>query len=260
MSSESDGADDAQDVLYRLVDQETGEALLAAEDLRGYFTEEDPEPPETVTVTFVRAHQVDRGRRKTEHAELQVVDRQGRVIGTYVIGRASAAFRHEPGASGADRPDLDYSFGYACAYPRAGEIWRKWATGRPVERGEWARCPSDWHESWLHVVQTAWFAAGRRATRYGTDATAVVDGTGITTRDGFYCALGEAVNGPGGYFGSNLDAVHDCLRTMRGDGAAPFRLLWRNIAASRESLGGDFTDVLLTVLEEGGVETELSSE
>ncbi|MGW7092964.1 barstar family protein [Streptomyces sp. NPDC054874] len=257
MSPERAGIHDAQDVLYRLVDQESGKVLIAAEDLLNYFMEEDREPPETVT--FVRAHQVGRARRKTEQAELQVVDRQGRTIGAYCLGRVSAVFRHELVPSGAGRPDLDYSFGqHTCEYPRAGEIWRRWAESRPVEHGEWARHPSDWHESWLHVVQTAWFDSGRNATRYGTGEAAVVDGSGFTTRAGFYCALGEAVNGPGGYFGSNRDAVFDCLRTMRRDGAAPFRLVWRNSAASREALGGDFTDSVLSLFEDSGVETELS--
>ncbi|KND35536.1 barstar family protein [Streptomyces anulatus] len=257
MSPKSEGIDDSQDVLYRLVDQESGEVLLAAEDLRGYFMEEEREPPET-TVTFVRVHRVGRARRKTEEAELQVVDRQGGTIGVYYLGRVFAAFRHELVPSGADRPDLDYSFGHTCEYPRAGEIWRKWAAGRPAERGEWARYPSDWHESWLHVVQTAWFDSGRRATRYETDGTAVIDGSGFTTRDGFYCALGEAVNGPGGYFGSNRDAIIDCLRTMRRDGAVPFRLVWHSFAASREVLGSDFTESVLSLFERAAVETELS--
>ncbi|WP_405462833.1 barstar family protein [Streptomyces anulatus] len=258
MSPESDGIDDSQVVLYRLVDQESEEVLIAAEDLLDYFMEEDREPPETVT--FVRAHQVGRARRKTERAELQVVDRQGATIGAYDIGRVSAAFRPELVPSGADRPDLGYSFlGRTCEYPWAGEIWRQWAaTGRPVEPGEWARHPSDWHESWMHVVQTAWFDSGRSATRYETGGTAVVDSTAITTRDGFYCALGEAVNGPGGYFGSNLDALFDCLRTMRRDEASPFRLVWRNVAVSQEALGSDFTERVLALFEECGVETELS--
>ncbi|WP_274029403.1 barstar family protein [Streptomyces sp. MMBL 11-1] len=262
MSPESEGTDASQDeareVLYRLVDRESGAVLIAAEDLLNYFVEEDREPPETVT--FVRTHQVGRARRKTGEAELRVVDRQGRTIGVYYLGRVCAAFRHELVASGADRPDLDYSFGHTCEYPRAGDIWRRWAESRPVEHGEWARHPSDWHESWLHVVQTAWFDSGRNATRYGTGGTAVIDGSGFTTRDGFYCALGEAVNGPGGYFGSNRDAVHDCLRTMRRDGAAPFRLVWHDFAASREALGGDFTDSVLSLFEGAGVETELSPE
>lgn len=257
MNPEREGIDDAQDVLYRLVDQESGKVLIAAEDLLNYFMEEDREPPETVT--FVRTQHVGRARRKTEHAELQVVDRQGRTIGVYYLGRVCAEFRHELVPSGEDRPDLDYSFfGYICEYPWAGEVWREWATQRPVERGEWARHPSDWHESWLHVVQTAWFDSGRNATRYETDGTAVLDGSGFTTRAGLYCALGEAVNGPGGYFGSNRDGVWDCLRTMRRDGAAPFRLVWRNFAASREALGGDFTGSVLSLFEESGVETELS--
>ncbi|WP_097870742.1 barstar family protein [Streptomyces sp. rh34] len=260
MSPESEGIDasqdDAQEVLYRLVDQESGEVLIAAEDLLHYFVEEDREPPETVT--FVRTHQVGRARRKTEQAELQVVDRQGGTIGAYYLGRVCAAFRHELVSSVEDRPDLDYTFGHTCEYPRAGEMWRQWAAGRPVERGEWARYPSDRHESWLHVVQTAWFDSGRNATRYETGGTAVLDGSGFTTRGGFYCALGEAVNGPGGYFGSNRDAVYDCLRTMRRDGAAPFRLVWRNFAASREALGSDFTESVLALFEECAVETELS--
>ncbi|MFE2626184.1 barnase inhibitor, partial [Streptomyces caelestis] len=108
MSPESVGIDDPQDVLYRLVDQESGEVLIAAEDLLDYFMEEDREPPETVT--FVRAHRVGRARRKTEWAELQVVDRQGATIGAYDIGRVSAAFRHELVPPGEDRPDLGYSF------------------------------------------------------------------------------------------------------------------------------------------------------
>lgn len=107
----------------------------------------------------------------------------GARIGAYDIGRVSAAFRPESVPSGEDRPDLDYSFlGHTCEYPRAGEIWRQWATRRPVEPGEWARYPSDWHESWMHVVQTAWFDSGRNATRYETGGTAVIDGSGFTTR------------------------------------------------------------------------------
>ncbi|MFE0701069.1 barstar family protein [Streptomyces sp. NPDC058872] len=37
-------------------------------------------------------------------------------------------------------------------------------------------------------------------------------GRHIVDRDAFYCAIGEVVNGPGGYFGWNPDALDDCLR------------------------------------------------
>ncbi|MFD0347246.1 barstar family protein [Kitasatospora aburaviensis] len=47
----------------------------------------------------------------------------------------------------------------------------------------------------------------------------VLDGSGITDRAAFYTALGSALNGPGGYYGSNLDALADCLHG--GFGPAP---------------------------------------
>ncbi|MEU7913245.1 barstar family protein [Microbispora bryophytorum] len=38
-----------------------------------------------------------------------------------------------------------------------------------------------------------------------------LDGSHITDKAGFHLAIGEAINGPGGYFGCNLDALDDCL-------------------------------------------------
>lgn len=39
-----------------------------------------------------------------------------------------------------------------------------------------------------------------------------IDGTRIGSKPDFYAEIGRAVNGDGGYFGSNLDALADCLR------------------------------------------------
>ena len=39
-----------------------------------------------------------------------------------------------------------------------------------------------------------------------------IDGSRITSTSDFYAEIGRAVNGDGGYFGSNLDALADCLR------------------------------------------------
>lgn len=62
-----------------------------------------------------------------------------------------------------------------------------------------------------------------------------LDGRFVTDIEGFYCAIGEAINGAGGYFGWNLDTVDDCLRG--GFGAkAPFRLVWHDSAVAREHL------------------------
>ncbi len=41
--------------------------------------------------------------------------------------------------------------------------------------------------------------------------TVHLDGTWINDVPSFYLSLGEAVNGPNGYFGGSLDALSDCL-------------------------------------------------
>jgi hypothetical protein len=41
--------------------------------------------------------------------------------------------------------------------------------------------------------------------------TYVLDGRQIRTLEDFWPVIGEAINGPGGHFGRNLDAFTDCL-------------------------------------------------
>src|SRR5258708_17742519 len=65
-----------------------------------------------------------------------------------------------------------------------------------------------------------------------------IDGERILDTAGFYTMIGEAVNGPGGYFGRGLDSLNDCLRGGFGtpeDG--PFSFVWRNSQRSRIALG-----------------------
>lgn len=49
------------------------------------------------------------------------------------------------------------------------------------------------------------------------------------------CALGEAINGAGGYFGKDIQSFDDCL--FGGFGlTAPCRIVWRNADLSRRTL------------------------
>lgn len=73
----------------------------------------------------------------------------------------------------------------------------------------------------------------------------------MVDEDSFYCALGEAVNGPGGCFGWNLDALADCLRGGWG-ARPPFTLYWRQPHNARPALAS-VSAPLLEVLREGGV-------
>ncbi|MFI6443739.1 barstar family protein [Kitasatospora sp. NPDC050543] len=88
-----------------------------------------------------------------------------------------------------------------------------------------------------------------------------LDGAGITDRPGFYAALGVAVNGPGGYYGSNLDALADCMRGGFGP-VPPFTLHWHDSGVARRVLtdhrviGGrevGYFDAIVETLREGGV-------
>ncbi|MFF5900556.1 barstar family protein [Streptomyces argenteolus] len=72
--------------------------------------------------------------------------------------------------------------------------------------------------------------------------TYVIDGSAVTGLDSFWDAIGEAVNGPGGYFGRGLDAFADCLSGGFGtpdDGA--FVIEWRDHVHSAHALGHEET-------------------
>ncbi|MFI5755244.1 barstar family protein [Streptomyces sp. NPDC051569] len=72
--------------------------------------------------------------------------------------------------------------------------------------------------------------------------TYVIDGAEVTSLDRFWQVIGAAVNGPGGYFGSNLDALADCLHGGFGtpdDG--DFVIEWHRHDEARRALGHDET-------------------
>ncbi|GGF15894.1 barstar family protein [Williamsia phyllosphaerae] len=70
-----------------------------------------------------------------------------------------------------------------------------------------------------------------------------IDGSAISSAADFYAEIGRAVNGPGGYFGSNLDALADCLRGGFGTPeSGDFEFVWRDSATTRAQLGVSAAD------------------
>ncbi|MET7717084.1 barstar family protein [Streptomyces sp. NPDC005407] len=240
--------------LYVVVDEESRNVLLAAEEVLGFFVDPEEKSPEVI---FLRIHEIDKSRRRAEDTVLEIMNCRREKIGEYYIGRVA---RGAPGAEAADGkiPSVSYQFfGNRCEYPGAAEIWRRWASGVALEKGEWLQWPVNYQDAWLHVVQNSWFASNRRAARYGVDDVAYLDGVQISTKSGFYCALGEAVNGPGGYFGSNLDALADCISSSCGEGA-PVKMVWRNFQASQNSLDHVFLDSVMSLMREFRVDVATS--
>lgn len=71
----------------------------------------------------------------------------------------------------------------------------------------------------------------------GEQVTYVLEGQNIKSTNAFYVEIGRVVNGPGGYFGKNLDSLADCLRGGFGTpDDEPFAFVWRHSDRSRAAL------------------------
>lgn len=85
-----------------------------------------------------------------------------------------------------------------------------------------------------------------------------IDGRKIKSAKDFYREIGRAVNGRGGYFGRNLDALADCLRGGFGTPEdRPYAFEWQHSAVSRRRLAdgpdASLIDDVLDVFSDAGV-------
>lgn len=242
--------------MYHFIEEDSQRDILTAADIWGFFV--DPSVGVSDSITAVgSAWNSQKLPLLIEDVELQVKNTQEEEIGYYYIGtiEVTDAVDSEtmPGSV-----DLTMSFGgYAVPYPYAGEIWKRWARGgRPNEPGVWKKLPAEAHESWLHVVQTTWFRSGHRAIIYGDCDRYRIEGADLANIHSFYCELGEAANGPGGYLGSNPNALEDCLINSDIRGRPPLCISWRNFETSQRTIDDDELDYVLTVLRQCGVGIE----
>ncbi|MGI5420975.1 barstar family protein [Actinomadura luteofluorescens] len=161
---------------------------------------------------------------------------------------------------GSDLVDLELvaaSFTLVPEYARP--LWERWFTGPPAAEGAWAGLDTRRRAAWLDLVRERGCRHPDRDRPPGH--TYVLDGRHVTDEPGLYLALGEAVNGPGGYFGGCLDALADCLRGNFGY-TSPATLLWNDASTARAHLSQglipegrpwDLFTATLEVLAEGGM-------
>jgi RNAse (barnase) inhibitor barstar len=84
-----------------------------------------------------------------------------------------------------------------------------------------------------------------------------IDGRKIKSANDFYREIGSSVNGPGGYFGRNLDSLADCLRGGFGTPAQrSYEFEWQHSALSRRHLRTLF-DTIRDVFTDAGVTLKL---
>lgn len=107
----------------------------------------------------------------------------------------------------------------------------------PTERNFWRPLDDQGRLSWLNAARDRFFDnAVPFVPSKMPGRTVVLDGTLVDNLLGFYCAVGEAVNGPGGYFGLSMQAFDDSLFGAFGL-ECPYTIVWRESARSSRALG-----------------------
>jgi hypothetical protein len=106
----------------------------------------------------------------------------------------------------------------------------------PVELHAWRSLNHEGRELWLRAMRDRVFEGAERFPFSKASGRRVeLDGALFDDLTGFYCAIGEAVNGPGGYFGASPEAFHDCL--FGGFGLeVPYTVVWRDSGRSARAL------------------------
>ncbi|MCM2390009.1 barstar family protein [Streptomyces albipurpureus] len=204
---------------------------------------------------------------------LEVLGRDGAVVAECRLQGEVRDWR--PSAHGPGLLDLDLDGRFWDPVPLyAREVWERWRTSPPTEPGLWSAYDRRERGVWLDLVcsraartrQAEGSRAGRtRPADQPAGRVYELDGRHATDEPGLYCALGEAINGPGGYFGSSTGGLDDCLRG--GFGArAPATLIWRGHQIARESLGRvlawdgqpfSYFEMILDILRDGRMDVVL---
>ncbi|GIE90060.1 hypothetical protein [Actinoplanes regularis] len=142
-------------------------------------------------------------------------------------------------------------------------LWDMWRAGGPTGPNLWAKLDRSDRYLWVRA------AAAHR--RYAPDKPAGrvyhLDGRHVTDFDAFFCAIGEAINGPGGWFGGDLFWLHENAATGDGGATPGFRMIWHESEVARTHLVPGFDrkswlpavtfDDLVRYLGEDGVQLEL---
>lgn len=104
--------------------------------------------------------------------------------------------------------------------------------------------PTQQKGTWIGLTRGAQWAWIRKSAKrwkleipsHPSGTVLVLEGKHITRLPAVFCAFGEMVAGPGGYFGRGFDSLNDCLRGGMGV-EPPWTLRWRDVHVARDALG-----------------------
>ncbi|MFF4979422.1 barstar family protein [Streptomyces sp. NPDC001046] len=179
------------------------------------------------------------GTRRTldlKEAELEIRDDQGDLLGDRLLHPRIRGWSVSPHGRHLVDLALDGEFMPVPSFARP--LWERWLAGPPDTPGAWAGLGIRERDAWLDLVRDR--GCRREHGERPPGQVYRLDGRHITDEPGLYLALGEAVNGPGGYFGACLDALDDCLRGGFGH-TSPATLHWKDATVAREHLSRRLT-------------------
>lgn len=198
-----------------------------------------------------------------EEAALEIEDDRGVPLTERLLWARVGAWW--PSSYGTDLIDLELDGRlFIPISEHARPVWERWLAGPPDTIGCWSTLDTRRRNAWLDLVRER-FGNGARSDRPAGMAYEL-DGWHITDQPALFLALGEAVNGPGGYFGGCLAALEDCLRGTYGH-TAPATLLWRDAETARKHLSQTLTPdghpydlfgMALDILAQGGMRVVLA--
>lgn len=168
--------------------------------------------------------------------EIHVLDNEGISIGVYNLYVGKQIKYNELKESVKDGT-LTLICSISCAVGNEIRLWDKWRLSRP-KKNEWVILNDEDKKAWLNIVRKYHFSEKRYNYEPYDDisgGTYYLDGSSITTVESFFCALGEAMNGPGGYYGFNESNLIDCL-TGGFRVHYPFKLVWKNSTIALKNL------------------------
>ncbi|WP_246033371.1 barstar family protein [Streptomyces hundungensis] len=200
-------------------------------------------------------------------AHLTFLDAEGVEMGSYFVSNVTATAA-EPSQRGEGLLDVTVRLWCEELLPGSAGVWDAVRAGRLNRKGLWHSLDAEGQKAWLSVaLSSRQYQRRERPEDAAPGQVFTLDGRQVVDAASFYCALGEAINGPGGYFGRNLAAVDDCLRG--GFGARPpFTLEWQtsgiatsrlvnNQGPGRDTGAGAFYEVLLEIFADHDIDVVL---
>jgi len=185
--------------------------------------------------------------------EVLVLDTEGRPMGRYPLWDAKLIVGDAPGSL------VVTALTGLPPHAEARRLWDRFRVSEP-RRGEWRTLPVGAREAWLEVAGLRYAESAAEGEHSMPPREIVMEGDEVKDVASFFCAIGEAFRGPGGYLGQSFTELEESLEDLlRG---ASVRLIWRDMSVARSALsavmniaGGPISkfDLILKILSQSNV-------